>query len=100
VPSATPITRGGRASQASARTGEGCRTWRLQSPHERPHRRGGRSGRERLSRYGARPPLSLERLRGLPGGRLSDQDARCQVHVSHGTPGPKSAVTGSVRGSW
>jgi hypothetical protein len=26
-------------------------------------------GRERLLRYGARPPLSLERLRRLPGGR-------------------------------
>ena len=26
-------------------------------------------GRERLCRYGARPPLSLERLRRLPGGR-------------------------------
>jgi len=28
-------------------------------------------GRERLARYGARPPLSLERLRRLPGGRVS-----------------------------
>jgi hypothetical protein len=28
-------------------------------------------GRERLCRYGARPPLSLERLRRLPGGRVS-----------------------------
>ncbi len=27
-------------------------------------------GRERLCRYGARPPLSLERLRRLPGGRV------------------------------
>ncbi len=27
-------------------------------------------GRERLARYGARPPLSLERLRRLPGGRV------------------------------
>jgi hypothetical protein len=27
-------------------------------------------GRERLCRYGARPPFSLERLRRLPGGRL------------------------------
>jgi len=28
-------------------------------------------GRERLCRYGARPPLSLDRLRHLPGGRLA-----------------------------
>jgi hypothetical protein len=28
-------------------------------------------GRERLCRYGARPPLSLERLRRLPGGRFA-----------------------------
>jgi Putative transposase/Transposase zinc-binding domain len=28
-------------------------------------------GRERLIRYGARPPLSLERLRRLPGGRVA-----------------------------
>jgi hypothetical protein len=28
-------------------------------------------GRERLVRYGARPPLSLERLRRLPGGRVA-----------------------------
>jgi hypothetical protein len=28
-------------------------------------------GRERLARYGARPPLSLERLRRLPGGRFA-----------------------------
>jgi hypothetical protein len=28
-------------------------------------------GRERLARYAARPPLSLERLRQLPGGRVS-----------------------------
>jgi hypothetical protein len=28
-------------------------------------------GRERLARYGARPPLSLERLRRLPGGRVA-----------------------------
>ena len=28
-------------------------------------------GRERLMRYGARPPLSLERLRRLPGGRVA-----------------------------
>jgi hypothetical protein len=28
-------------------------------------------GRERLARYGARPPLSLERLRRLPGGRVT-----------------------------
>jgi hypothetical protein len=27
-------------------------------------------GRERMARYGARPPLSLERLRRLPGGRV------------------------------
>jgi hypothetical protein len=27
-------------------------------------------GRERLARYAARPPLSLERLRRLPGGRI------------------------------
>jgi hypothetical protein len=29
------------------------------------------TGRERLARYGARPPLSLERLRRLPGGRVA-----------------------------
>ena len=29
------------------------------------------SGRERLCRYGARPPFSLERLRLLPGGRIA-----------------------------
>ena len=28
-------------------------------------------GRERLCRYGSRPPLSLERLRRLPGGRVA-----------------------------
>ena len=28
-------------------------------------------GRERLCRYGARPPLSLARLRRLPGGRFA-----------------------------
>ena len=28
-------------------------------------------GRERLCRYGARPPLSLERLRRLSGGRVA-----------------------------
>jgi hypothetical protein len=28
-------------------------------------------GRERLCRYGARPPLSLDRLRRLPGGRVA-----------------------------
>ncbi len=28
-------------------------------------------GRERLMRYGARPPLALERLRRLPDGRLA-----------------------------
>jgi hypothetical protein len=28
-------------------------------------------GRERLMRYGARPPLALDRLRRLPGGRLA-----------------------------
>jgi hypothetical protein len=28
-------------------------------------------GRERLMRYGARPPFALERLRRLPGGRLA-----------------------------
>jgi hypothetical protein len=28
-------------------------------------------GRERLMRYGARPPLALERLRLLPGGRIA-----------------------------
>jgi hypothetical protein len=28
-------------------------------------------GRERLARYGARPPLSLERLRRLPGGHVA-----------------------------
>ena len=27
-------------------------------------------GRERLMRYGARPPLALDRLRRLPGGRI------------------------------
>ncbi len=29
------------------------------------------AGRERLCRYGARPPFSLERLRALPGGRIA-----------------------------
>ena len=28
-------------------------------------------GRERLMRYGARPPLALDRLRRLPGGRIA-----------------------------
>jgi len=28
-------------------------------------------GRERLMRYGARPPIALDRLRRLPGGRIS-----------------------------
>jgi hypothetical protein len=33
--------------------------------------RGDDMARERLVRYGARPPLSLERLRRLPGGRVA-----------------------------
>ncbi len=37
-------------------------------------------GRERLARYGCRPPLSLERLRRLPGGRVAYR----LKHVSRG----------------
>jgi allophanate hydrolase len=32
---------------------------------------GGDLGRERLCRYGSHPPVSLERLRRLPGGRVA-----------------------------
>ena len=37
-------------------------------------------GRERLARYGSRPPLSLARLRRLPGGRVAYR----LKYVSHG----------------
>jgi hypothetical protein len=40
-------------------------------------------GRERLLRYGARPPLSLERLRRLPGGRVAYR----LKYVAHGRRG-------------
>ena len=47
-------------------------------------------GRERLARYGARPPLSLERLRGLPGGRVSYR----LKYVDHGRRGKHRVMTG------
>jgi hypothetical protein len=34
-------------------------------------------GRERLMRYGARPPLALDRLRRLPGGRIATASRSC-----------------------
>jgi hypothetical protein len=47
-------------------------------------------GRERLCRYGARPPLSLERLRRLPGGRVAYR----LKYVSRGRRGKHRVMTG------
>ncbi len=47
-------------------------------------------GRERLCRYGARPPLSLERLRRLPGGRVSYR----LKYVDRGRRGKHRVMTG------
>lgn len=47
-------------------------------------------GRERLLRYGARPPLSLERLRRLPGGRVAYR----LKYVSRGTRGKHRVMSG------
>ena len=47
-------------------------------------------GRERLARYGARPPLSLERLRRLPGGRVSYR----LKYVDHGRRGKHRVMSG------
>jgi hypothetical protein len=47
-------------------------------------------GRERLCRYGARPPLSLERLRRLPGGRVGYR----LKYVSRGRKGKHRVMTG------
>jgi hypothetical protein len=47
-------------------------------------------GRERLCRYGARPPLSLERLRRLPGGRVAYR----LKYVSCGRRGKHRVMTG------
>jgi len=47
-------------------------------------------GRERLCRYGARPPLSLERLRRLPGGRVSYR----LKYVSRGRRGKHRVMSG------
>jgi hypothetical protein len=47
-------------------------------------------GRERLIRYGARPPLSLERLRRLPGGRVAYR----LKYVDRGRRGKHRVMTG------
>jgi len=47
-------------------------------------------GRERLARYGARPPLSLERLRRLPGGRVAYR----LKYVDRGRRGKNRVMTG------
>jgi hypothetical protein len=47
-------------------------------------------GRERLLRYAARPPLSLERLRRLPGGRVAYR----LKYVAHGRRGKYRVMTG------
>ncbi len=48
------------------------RARRLQPARGRAHRSAATTwGARRLVRYGARPPLSLERLRRLPGGRVA-----------------------------
>ena len=47
-------------------------------------------GRERLARYGARPPLSLERLRRLPGGRVTYR----LKYVDRGRRGKHRMMTG------
>jgi hypothetical protein len=47
-------------------------------------------GRERLARYGARPPLSLERLRRLPGGRVAYR----LKYVDRGRRGKHRVMTG------
>jgi hypothetical protein len=38
-------------------------------------------GRERLMRYGARPPLALDRLRRLPDGRIAYRIKNCGTVV-------------------
>ena len=47
-------------------------------------------GRERLARYGARPPLSLEWLRRLPGGRVAYR----LKYVDRGRRGKNRVMTG------
>src|SRR5262249_18924217 len=47
-------------------------------------------GRERLLRYAARPPVSLERLRRLPGGRVAYR----LKYVAHGRRGKYRVMTG------
>jgi Putative transposase/Transposase zinc-binding domain len=47
-------------------------------------------GRERLLRYAARPPLSLERLRRLPGGRVAYR----LKYVARGQRGKYRVMTG------
>jgi len=47
-------------------------------------------GRERLARYGARPPLSLERLRRLAGGRVTYR----LKYVDRGRRGKHRLMTG------
>jgi hypothetical protein len=47
-------------------------------------------GRERLLRYAARPPVSLERLRRLPGGRVGYR----LKYVAHGQRGKYRVMTG------
>jgi hypothetical protein len=47
-------------------------------------------GRERMARYGARPPLSLERLRRLPGGRVGYR----LKYVDRGRRGKHRIMTG------
>jgi hypothetical protein len=47
-------------------------------------------GRERLARYGARPPISLERLCRLPGGRIAYR----LKYVDHGRRGKHRVMAG------
>ncbi|WP_146648452.1 transposase [Labilithrix luteola] len=67
-------------------------------------------GRERLCRYGARPPFSLDRLRVLPGGRISYRIKTLAGGRAKHRPraliqdqerlllGPRTAPTGSATG--
>ena len=69
----TPIRRIGEADLESA-PGQArhCRRWDGFNLHAGVRIDAGDDlGRERLARYGSRPPLSLERLRRLPGGRVA-----------------------------
>jgi hypothetical protein len=62
---------------------------------------GDEAGREKLCRYSARPPLSLERLRRLSGGRLAYEALRASAPTSclrtrgRGVEGAADASTGA-----